>query len=1055
MPEPVPSRPSADRNLLFGILALQLDFVSRDQLIGAMNAWVLEKARPLGALLVERGALGSDRHALLEALVAEHLKQHDGDPQKSLAALSSLGSVRDDLEQIPEADLHASLAYVSRTRRDEHDPHATRAPAAGTPTAAGRRFRILRPHARGGLGQVYVARDEELHRDVALKEIRGEHADQPESRARFLREAEVTGGLEHPGVVPVYGLGSYADGRPYYAMRFVKGDSLKEAIAAFHAAEGPGRDPGERALAFRGLLGRFVDVCQAVAYAHSRGVLHRDLKPGNVMLGKYGETLVVDWGLAKPLGAAEAGSAASEAPLVPSSADDFPATEAGAVVGTPAFMSPEQAAGQLDLLGPASDVYSLGATLYALLAGRPPAGGHDHGERPRPSEVKKGVPKALEAVCAKAMALRPQDRYATALDLAGDVEHWLADEPVSCCREPLRVRAGRWARRHPALVAGAAAALLVAVVLGGAGAWWLNRQRLRAEAAESLAQERLAQVDAVNDFLQKDLLGQADIGNQPGPGGAGERNPNITVGELLDRAARAIEGKFADQPLTEAAIRLTLGNTYRALGRYPEAQPHLERAVQLRTAQLGADHPETLTSKNSLAVLYKRQGKYGQAETLFREVIGAQTAQLGADHPDTLSSKASLADLYGEQGKYDQAELLNKEVIDAKTAQLGADHPDTLNSKNDLAALYVHQGKYDRAEPLFKEVLDAQTAKLGADHPDTLTSKNNLAVLYQEQGRYDQAETLHKEVLDTQIAKLGANHPETLASKNNLAMLYHDQGKYERAEPLFKEVLDARTAKLGPDHPSTLLSKNNLARLYRAQGRSDRAEPLYKEVLDARTAKLGPDHPNTLQSKYGLAVVYQQQGKYGQAEPLFREAVEGARKQIGIAHPHAQLYVRSLAECYEKMAQPARGEPLLRELADFWKQKAEEDSPQYAEQLAALGANLLLQKKGAEAEAALRPALAIRQQKEPDAWTTFHTQSLLGGALLLQQKHAEAEPLLVQGYEGMKQREAKIDPKSKARLIEALERLVQLYDAWGKKDQADTWRKKLEATRPPKPEGKP
>jgi tetratricopeptide (TPR) repeat protein/tRNA A-37 threonylcarbamoyl transferase component Bud32 len=1055
---------AADRNLLFGILALQMDFVSREALIRAMNAWVLEKAKPLGQVLREQAALDADTHALLEALVQRHLALHGNDPERSLAAVSSLGSVREQLEQIPDPDLQASLAHASRTRSTEDDPLATRAPSVGAPTSWRPRFRILRPHARGGLGEVYVARDEELHRDVALKEIRGEHADHPESRARFLREAEVTGGLEHPGVVPVYGLGRYADGRPYYAMRFIKGDSLKDAIAAFHAAETPGRDPGERALAFRGLLGRFVDVCQAVAYAHSRGVLHRDLKPGNVMLGKFGETLVVDWGLAKPLGRTESEGGASEGPLVPPSGDVSLATQAGQVIGTPAFMSPEQAAGQPDLLGPASDVYSLGATLYALLAGRAPVKGHDKGDVlqrvgkgdwPRTIQVKKDVPKALDAVCCKAMALRPEDRYAQALDLAGDVEHWLADEPVSCYREPLPVRAGRWARRHQALVAGAAAALLVAVLLGGAGAWWLNRQRLRAENAESLAQQRLAQVNAVNEFLQKDLLGQAYVGNQPQPGGAGERNRNITVGELLDRAARAVEGKFAAQPLTEAAIRLTLGDTYRGLGRYPESQRHLERSVELRSAQLGADDPDTLSSKNNLAVLYKDQGKYDQAEPLYKEVLDARTARLGADHPDTLESKNNLAVLYDDQGQYDRAEPLYQEVLNACTAKLGADHPHTLMSKNNLAALYQAQGKYDRAETLCKEVLGAFTAQLGADHPDTLTSKNNLASMYKDQGQYDRAEPLYKEVLDARTAQLPADHPDTLQSKNNLAELYHYRGEYARAEPLYKEVLDARTAQLGADHPHTLESKNNLALLYRDQGQSDRAKPLLKEVLDASAAKLGADHPNTLRTKNSLGGLYRAQGKYGQSESLHREAIAGARKKLGIAHPHTQQYLRDLSKCYEKMGQPGRGEPLLRELADFWKQKAGPDASPYAEQLDALGANLLLQKKGAEAEAVLRPALAIRQQKEADAWTTFHTQSLLGGALLLQRKHAEAEPLLVQGYEGLKQRETKIPPRSKERLTEAVERLVQLYDAWGKKDQADTWRKKLEAVRPPKPEGKP
>jgi tRNA A-37 threonylcarbamoyl transferase component Bud32 len=226
-------------------------------------------------------------------------------------------------------------------------------------TGQGLRYRILRPHAKGGLGEVFVAEDQELHRAVALKEIQEERAHDAVSRGRFLLEAEITGGLEHPGIVPVYGLGQYSDGRPFYAMRFIKGDNLKEAIRRFHEAEQPGRDPGERGLALRQLLRRFVDVCNAVAYAHSRGVLHRDLKPGNIMVGKYGETLIVDWGLAKPIGRSDLTRTHEESTLQPSSGSDWVETVLGTVIGTPAYMSPEQAAGRLDLLGPASDIYSL------------------------------------------------------------------------------------------------------------------------------------------------------------------------------------------------------------------------------------------------------------------------------------------------------------------------------------------------------------------------------------------------------------------------------------------------------------------------------------------------------------------------------------------------------------------------------------------------------------------------------------------------------------------------------------------------------------------------
>src|SRR5262245_7446481 len=467
------SQPHADRNLLFGILALQMDFISRDALLSAMNAWVLDKGKPLGQILQQQGGLLVEHLALLEALVQAHLKQHCNDPKESLAALSSVGTIREVLQQIADPELKASLVHVAVAREGQKDPYATDAPSVGASTSTGSRFRILRLHARGGLGQVSVAHDEELHREVALKEIQDRFADHPESRSRFLLEAEITGRLEHPGIVPVYGLGCYADGRPYYAMRFIQGDDLQDAIRRYHRQEAGGGDPRQRNLELRQLLRRFLDVCNAVAYAHSRGVLHRDLKPGNILLGKYGETLVVDWGLAKVVGRAQGDSEAIEALVEPVSGSGFAPTQMGTAIGTPAYMSPEQAAGRLDELGPASDVYSLGATLYCVLTGQAPFAEKDvgavlrkvqQGDFPPPRQVKRAVPPALEAVCLKAMALRPPDRYPTALALAADLEHWLADEPVSAWPEPWTVKAGRWITRRRTLVTGAAAAVLVGLV---------------------------------------------------------------------------------------------------------------------------------------------------------------------------------------------------------------------------------------------------------------------------------------------------------------------------------------------------------------------------------------------------------------------------------------------------------------------------------------------------------------------------------------------------------------------------------------------------------------
>ena len=296
-------RAGADCDLLFGLLALQLNFIDRDALVNAFHRWIGDRSKPLDRILLERGALSPSRHLLLAGLVEEHIKLHGDDPGKSLAALSSIGSVLADLSRIADPELHTSLAQVSAARGNNDDPLRTMSQASlGASTSAGSRFRILRPHAKGGLGQVSVALDQELDRPVALKEIQDRHADDLHSRSRFVQEAEITGKLEHPGIIPVYGLGHDASGRPFYAMRFIQGDSLKEAIAAFHGDEGLKRDAVARGTRLRELLRRFTDVCNAIAYAHSRGVLHRDLKPGNIMLGPYGETLVVDWGLAKPLG---------------------------------------------------------------------------------------------------------------------------------------------------------------------------------------------------------------------------------------------------------------------------------------------------------------------------------------------------------------------------------------------------------------------------------------------------------------------------------------------------------------------------------------------------------------------------------------------------------------------------------------------------------------------------------------------------------------------------------------------------------------------------------
>ena len=355
-------RADATCDLLVGLLALKCGLVDQAQLLAAFEAWSRTDRLSMAEIFLMQGTLNQTELTRVDGLLA--------------AQLADDRSCRGRALQAPprELGLSATRAYSGPEHSAAIHDESARARIASEETrassSAAERFRILRSHAQGGLGEVFLALDPELDRQVALKELRASHAFDPVSQSRFLREAKITGRLEHPGIVPVYALGRHADGRPYYAMRFIEGETLKQAIERFHAHETASRDPAERELAFRRLLRSVIDACNAVAYAHSRGVVHRDLKPENIMLGRFGETLVVDWGIAKSLADPD-GEAVDESPHG-AVADDSSLTRPGSAIGTPQYMSPEQAAGDLDRVEPASDVYSLGATLYCLLVGHGP-----------------------------------------------------------------------------------------------------------------------------------------------------------------------------------------------------------------------------------------------------------------------------------------------------------------------------------------------------------------------------------------------------------------------------------------------------------------------------------------------------------------------------------------------------------------------------------------------------------------------------------------------------------------------------------------------------------
>ncbi|WP_169977122.1 protein kinase domain-containing protein [Tautonia rosea] len=550
-----------DRSLLFATLAARSGLISISELDEALKRWAADRSRFIAEVLDDLGSLDAQKKAAVEQLMRLHLSQHGNDPSQSLRALSTV-SVQD--ASAPDQD--NACSYLIELTGFPGDPDVTLIPGnAGRSRSVGAagavgdaRFQVIRLHAKGGLGEVHVAYDRELDRDVALKEIQAQYADDLASRTRFLLEARITGNLEHPGIVPVYALGQHEDGRPYYTMRFVRGESLRDAIDRFHRSEGRPRTRRDRALRLRKFIVRFLAVCDAVDYAHSRGVIHRDLKPSNILLGPHGETLVVDWGLARPLDELDAAEADAEgmiqnfepeskgieatvaigpqpSVLLGAGSGSTEQTVPGVAVGTPHYMAPEQAIGDSERIGPASDVYSLGATLSTLLTGHPPIEGSDPKSilnRVKTGEVvaarsrDRTIDPCLDAICSKAMAFEPADRYPTARALADDLERWLADEPVSARRDPFVIRLGRWSRRHQTWVAGVLAALLVALgSLGFIGQVVLDRQQARLDREVALAEareaDREAQVARDAERLQRyyalfDRLRQRSADPRPG-----------------------------------------------------------------------------------------------------------------------------------------------------------------------------------------------------------------------------------------------------------------------------------------------------------------------------------------------------------------------------------------------------------------------------------------------------------------------------------------------------------------------------------------------------------
>ena len=776
-------------------------------------------------------------------------------------------------------------------------------------------YKLLSALGEGGFAMVYLAEQQRpVKRRLALKIIKP-GMDSKEVVARFEAERQALALLDHPNIARVFDAGTTEEGYPYFVMEHVNGlpvtkycDSQKLNIS-------------ER-------LDLFLQICGALQHAHQKGIIHRDIKPSNILVaGDQDKALpkVIDFGIAKAI----------TQPLT----ERTLFTENGQLVGTPEYMSPEQVQMSAMDIDTRSDIYSLGVLLYELLTGVMPfdpqklrESGLDDLRRiireqdPKTPSTRltslgeyaqaiaecrstsvatlaKRLHEELEWIPLKAMRKDRTRRYRSASELADDIRNYLNGLPLIAGPESRRYRLKKFVSRNRLLVTSLAAvlAVLVAAVLVST-AFAIKEARARAEALASRYEaERQALVSqAVSDFLRDDLLSSVD------PYVAQGRE--VTVRSFLDAASEKIEGKFQAEPLVEASIRHTLGNTYRNIGDFDSAQEHLEIARKIRVEKLGEQNPETLSTADGLARVYWRQGRYDEAQLLFTKTVEGRRQVLGAEDAETLFSMNGLAVLYFSQGRYDQAESLYKEMLAVNRALLGEQEISTLLFMGNLATVYRFQGRYEEAEPLYQKAIEHERRLLGSEHPDTLYSVNGLAMLYIAQGLYDKAEPLLLDVLEIGSLVLGPEHPDVLVSMNGLAILRTAQGRYDDAEQLLIDALDMGALTLGAEHPSMLAATNSLALLYMEEALYEKSESLLEGVLNARARVLGADHPDTLDSAHGLGLLYAAMGRYVEAERLLTETLESRRRVLRGGHPDILDSVRGLVELYEAWDKPQKAQ---------------------------------------------------------------------------------------------------------------------------------------------------
>ena len=840
----------------------------------------------------------------------------------------------------------------------------------------------------GGMGVVYRATQANPRRTVALKVVRPTLLT-PRMLRRFEHESQVLGRLQHPGIAQVYEAGTADTGagvQPFFAMEYVRG-----TVLTAHCANAQ--------LTTRQRLGLFIKVCEAVQHAHQHGVIHRDLKPGNILVDQTGQPKVLDFGIAR----------VTDSDIHTATMQ----TDVGQLVGTLPYMSPEQIAADPTQLDTRSDVYSLGVILYELLAGKlphnvvgktiPEAARVIEHQRPAPlSSINRVFRGDLQTIAGKALEKDKQRRYQSTSDLAADLIRYLHDEPILARPPSATYQLGKFASRHRGLVA-AFACVLVILTLGVVATGYQAVRATRAERSESArrieAEQARAEAEQQRDSAKREAKKAeavtaflADTISSVDPA---EKGRNVKLADLLDDAGKQLADNYSDKPDVAAALHAALARSYHGLALETEALSHVNAAIEMFTGTTGADSADTQSARLTLGRVLRRLSKFDEARAVFQPLLELSEKTLGPDADETRRALEGLAWTYADQGKFLEAIVAFRDLGDRAERYGGPDDRSTRSARRILGEIQLEAGDTAAAEKLLLEVLERTRRVAKPGDSELMAIQDSLQQLARNRGDFDAAIAFGRASLEGELAKYGPDHPNTLSRRTTFSRTLIQGGKLDEAVSQLRDVLATQRTKLGAERFDTLTTSAFLADALQTMGQTNEAKDLRRFVAEARVRLLGPDHPQSLVARTNLAYVLGDCHEYAEAESILLDLFERRERLFGAEHAEVALT------------------------------------------LSMLGSSALLAGDAVKAEPYLRRALAIREKILPEgSGARGYTMTLLGEVLRLQKKFDEAAALTPTGAEWVLS-----DSRSPARnKREAIARAVSLYENCGDSERAATWR---------------